>query len=219
LIDLKRYCIIDLSDEIRPGMYKVGGGFIRGRVPPHAGLRHFEAQQFISIETNTFMWNVEAETHLGTHAECPAHVITEEGKEGGKSAGEIPVEQWFGEAVVVDLTGKGQPITPEDLKMVEEGDIVIMRSVYKKPECPYLTIEGVKYLIEKKVKQICIDETRISVPNGKVHDTLLKNEVILIEGLVNLDKIKKDRVFYIGLGLKWIGLDSGWIRAIVLEEK
>lgn len=47
---------------------------------------------------------------------------------------------------------------------------------------------------------------------------MLLNDIPLIEGLVNLDKIKKRRVFYIGSPLRWQGLDACPIRAIALEE-
>jgi kynurenine formamidase len=116
---------------------------------------------------------------------------------------------------------KKQPIGPVDLQMIQEQDIVIMRSPYTIHERPYLTIEGVKHLIEKKVKQICVEgmQTNIRIPSFKVHDTLLTHEVLFIEGLHNLNKITKERVFYIGLGLKWMGVDSIWVRAIALEEK
>lgn len=81
--------------KIRPGFHKVNGGFIRANVP-EGGQRTFEAQQKISLATKSFMWNITAETRLGTHAECPAHVRTAEGTEGGISSGEVPIEQWLG---------------------------------------------------------------------------------------------------------------------------
>jgi kynurenine formamidase len=62
-------------------------------------------------------------------------------------------------------------------------------------------------------------QTNIQIPAFDVHDTLLTHGVLFIEGLRNLNTITKDRVFYIGLGLKWMGLDSIWVRAIALEEK
>ena len=62
-------------------------------------------------------------------------------------------------------------------------------------------------------------QTNIQVPSFEVHDTLLAHNILFIEGLQNLNKITQDRVFYIGLGLKWIGIDSIWVRAIALEEK
>jgi kynurenine formamidase len=206
--------------KIRPGLHKVNSGFIRANVP-EGGQRTFEAHQKISLATKSFMWNVTAETHLGTHAECPAHVRTAEGTEGGISSGAVPIEQWLGEAVVIDFMMKKQPIGPDDLQVIQEKDIVIMRSPYTASERPYLTLEGVKHLIEKKVKQICVEgmQTNIQIPAFDVHDTLLTHGVLFIEGLRNLNTITKDRVFYIGLGLKWMGLDSIWVRAIALEEK
>ena len=220
MIDLNKYTIIDLSMEIRPGLHKVNGGFIRANVP-EGGQRTFTAHQKISLATNSFMWTITAETHLGTHAECPAHVRTAEGTEGGKSSGEVPIEQWLGEAVVIDVITKKHPIRSEDLQMIQSNDIVILRSPYVAHERPYLTIDGVKHLIKKKVKQICVEgmQTNIQVPSFEVHDTLLAHNVLFIEGLQNLNKITQDRVFYIGLGLKWIGIDSIWVRAIALEEK
>jgi kynurenine formamidase len=220
LIDLNKYSIIDLSLEIRPGLQKVDGGFIRAIVP-EGGQRTFNAHQKISLATNSFMWTITAETHLGTHAECPAHVRTTEGTEGVKTSGEVPIEQWLGEAVVIDILTKKQPIRSEDLQMIQSNDIVIFRSPFVNHERPYLTIDGVKHLIKKKVKQIYVEgmQTNIQIPSFEVHDTLLAHNILFIEGLQNLNKITQDRVFYIGLGLKWIGLDSIWVRAIALEEK
>ena len=206
--------------EIRPGLHKVDGGFIRANVP-EGGQRTFNAHQKISLATNSFMWTITAETHLGTHAECPAHVRTAHGTEGGKTSGEVPIKQWLGEATVIDFLTKKHPIGPNDLQRVQMNDIVIMRSPYVCHERPYLTLDGVKHLIKKKVKQICVEgmQTNIQIPSFEVHDTLLAHNVLFIEGLRNLNKITQDRVFYIGLGLKWIGLDSIWVRAIVFEEK
>jgi len=59
----------------------------------------------------------------------------------------------------------------------------------------------------------------VEAPGGSMatHNNLLRNDIPLIEGLVNLDKVQKERIFYIGLPLRVKGLDSSWIRAIALE--
>ncbi len=223
MIDIRKYNVIDLSEEIHPNMYKVDGRFVRGKLSAIQGLRLFEAHQFIS-ESPSFMVNVEAESHIGTHVEVPSHAYRN-GKEGGKSAGEIPLEDWFGEAIVIDLTNAKQPITPDVLKKVKERDIVLFRHPFKSRETrPYLTIEGAKYLVEKRVKQVGWETGEMALGSKpheghEIHDILLTSGVSIIEDLVNLDKIVKDRVFYIGLGLKWVGLDAIWVRAMVLEEK
>ena len=53
----------------------------------------------------------------------------------------------------------------------------------------------------------------------EIHKYLLGNEMPIIEGIANLDKITKSRVYYIGLPIRTKGMDSSRIRAIVLEEK
>jgi len=64
-----------------------------------------------------------------------------------------------------------------------------------------------------------VQNIRVEAPNGSIatHVNLLKNEIPLIEGLVNMEQISRERLFYIGLPLKVVGLDSSWIRAIALE--
>jgi len=214
MIDLKKYRVIDLSKELRPGIYKANGEYTHSRES-----RRLELRQWIFSWDKTFMHWVETETHIGTHVECPAHLRID-GKEGGKTVSEMPLETWMGEASVFDFTakkpkdGKGQPITPDDLRRVKEGDIVLTWSPHPYPSSPYLTDEAVDLLIKRKIKQIGIQD--VGLGNG--HDPFLKNEIPIVEGLVNLDKIRKERVFYIGLVLNWYGLDSCWIRAIALEE-
>ena len=50
------------------------------------------------------------------------------------------------------------------------------------------------------------------------HDILLSHEILIIEGLRNLSKITKDRVFYIGMPLKLLGVGASPIWAIAIEE-
>jgi arylformamidase len=165
---------------------------------------------------------VETETHIGTHVELPAHLT-----QGGKSSSEMPVERFLGEAMVLNFTflkpgdGKGQPIMPSHLVKVKKDDIVLMWSSYNSEEQPFISPEAAKYLAQKSVKMVGVQNIRVEAPNGSTatHDNLLRNEIPLIEGLVNMEQVKKERLFYIGLPLKIAGLDSSWIRAIALEPR
>jgi arylformamidase len=215
MFDLKDYRIIDLSAEIQPGIRKVNGEYVHGNQ-----TRRFELRQFIYAPDKMLMHWVETETHIGTHVELPAHLT-----QGGKSSSEMPIESFLGEAVVLNFKilkprdGKGQPITPSYLAKVKKGDIVLMWSSYSGEEQPYISSEAAKYLAQKPVKMVGVQNIRVEAPNGSTatHENLLKNEIPLIEGLVNMEQIKKERLFYIGLPLKVDGLDSSWIRAIALE--
>ena len=215
MFEFKGYRIVDLSAEIRPGIRKVNGEYLHGNQ-----TRRFELRQFIYAPDKMLMNWVETETHIGTHVELPAHLI-----QGGKSSSEMPVESFLGEAIVLDFSvlkpkdGKGQPITPSHLVKVKKDDIVLLWSPFRGEEQPYITPEAATYLAQKPVKMVGVQNIRVEAPNGSfaTHENLLRNEIPLIEGLVNMEKVKKKRVFYIGLPLKVAGLDSSWIRAVVLE--
>jgi len=215
MIDLKKYRIIDLSEEIIPGILKVNGEYVHGNQ-----IRRFEIRQFIYAPDKALMHWVETETHIGTHVELPAHLI-----DGAKSSSEMPLETFMGEAIILKFDflkpreGKGQPIKPLHLEKVRKNDIVLLWSPYSGDERPYISPESAEWLASKPVKMVGVQNIGVEAPGGLMatHNALLKNEIPLIEGLVNLDKVQKERVFYIGLPLRVAGLDSSWIRAIALE--
>ncbi len=226
LIDLSQYRIIDLTTELHPGRMKVDGRYLHrsDNISPN---RRLELVQWIYQPNGDFMHYVNTETHIGTHVEMSAHLNFDKsqphGKELGRSASEFPIETWLGEACVIDFThkkpvkGKGQGITAQDCKPVKERDIVLMRSPYEGEEQPYLTNEAQQYLVNRKIKQWGFSGVNWGTdPDG--HDFFQMHNIPIIEGLVNLEKVTKPRVFYIGTVLKWFGLDACWIRAIALEE-
>ena len=51
------------------------------------------------------------------------------------------------------------------------------------------------------------------------HDLMLSNEIPIIEGLGNLDQLKKKRFLFFGFPAKMGGLESFPIRAVAVEEK
>ena len=215
MINLKKYRIIDLTAMIRPGILKVDGRYMHGKE-----LRRFELRQFIFELDKTFMHWIDAESHVGTHVEAPSHYLKD-----GKSVAELPLETFMGEALVLKfedlkpIDGRGQPIKPAHLEKVKRGDIVLMWSPYEGIEAPYISPKAATWLAEKDIKMLGVQNVGVEAPNSMAtHDNLLRNNIPIIEGLVNLDKIRKERIFYIGLPLKVYGLDSSWIRAIALEE-
>jgi len=217
MIDLRNYMIIDLTKEIVPGILKITGEYLHGKED-----RRFELRQFRYSLDGTFMHWIEAESHVGTHVEMPAHYL-----EGGKSASDMPLEKFIGEAILLKfenlkpIDGKGQAIRPIHLRKIKKGDIVLLWSPYKGEESPYISPMAAEYLAKKNIKMLGVENVNVesSLNLLSTHDNLLKNEIPIIEGLINLEKIKRERVFFIGLPLKVKGLDSSWIRAIALIPK
>lgn len=181
---------------------------------------------------------VEMHAHIGTHVEGPYHCL-----ENGKKIDELPAERFVGEATIVDLTNKGdedRAITKADLGKVatsiREGDIVLLKTGYgdKFPseemqsegymaKSPYLTHKAVEWLIEKRIKLLGIDfwsieEFPIDPRIGESrHIMLFEHEIPLIHSLVNLTRLKAERVFFVALPLPISGLDSSPVRAVALE--
>lgn len=216
MIDLRKYRVIDLTRELQPGLLKLGGRYVHGQE-----VRRLEISQFVYTPDNMLMHWVETETHVGTHVEGPSHYRDEL-----RCVSRLPVEAFMGEAVILDfeslppVSGKGQPILPMHLQGVKRGDIVLMRSPYEGKGAPYISPEAASALEERGVKMIGIQGVQLEASASSVasHETLLAHDVPVIEGLVNLEKITRERVFYIGLPLRIDGLDSSWIRAVALEE-
>lgn len=224
MFDLQKgYRIIDLSQKIRPGLLELNGDYTWSEL-----VRRFHLRQFIDKHDQMVMHFVEAETHVGTHVEVPRHL-----KGDGKSCAEMPLENFFGEAIVLNFDsvapkeGKGQAITPSDLSQVEEGDIVLMYSCYQGGECPYLSASATKHLVQQRIKMlgvtpgIGVEDPRSIEPSFPdafaTHKNILGNDIPLIENLNNMETIQKERVFFIGLPLNIVDLEASWIRAIALE--
>lgn len=167
-------------------------------------------------------------THGGTHMDAPMHFI-----DGGLSIDRIDLENCIGNAVVVKLQDmeEKRDLEIEDFKKYEEsilpGTIILVRTDWYKvfPDSKYYTdFKGIsselaKWLVKKQISLIGVETPAIHPSEHKlIHDTFLKNNIIIVEGLANIDLIKLDEVFFIALPLKLKGLDGSPIRAIAIEE-
>jgi kynurenine formamidase len=219
LLDLKQHRIIDLSMELHPRIKKLNGHLIPGK-PMWGETRRLSIEQFIYANDKTLMCDVDLESHIGTHVECPYHNFPD----AGKDVVAVPIETFVGEAVVVPLQNKKGPITPEDLRpfAIRRGDIVLIGCSEETEELPYLSDETVDWLVGVGIKLLGaqnLDWELPQMPRDNKHERqLLRNDIPLVEGLENLGTIQKRRVFFVGLPLKISGLDSSPIRAIAFEE-
>jgi kynurenine formamidase len=218
MMDLSRYRIIDLSYELVPAERKIYGTYQHGE--PFYG-RGVEVQEFIAFGAR--MHHIQNETHNGTHVEAPYKY-----SETGADPASMPLETYLGEAAACDFTNKsaGEPITPDDLAGVgvRTGDIVLAwGSERHADDPPYLTSEAVDWLINTRIKAIGINDLRHSPPGTPfgLEDSdarLLLAGVGYIDALLDLSRITRPRVFFIGLPVKIQRVTAAWTRAIVLEE-
>jgi len=221
-IDLKKYRIIDLSYEIVPGEWRTTGEYVHGTPWETFDVRAVEVTEFTSYGAR--MHWVKGESHSGTHAEAPYKYF-----QAGKDVGTMPLESYMGEAAVCNFSEKGalEPITPEDLEAagVREGDIVLAYGPETEDsELPYLSDQALQWLIDRKVKMVGIKNILISHPDrgmagiNENEAKLFGAGIAMTDGLTNLSKIRKPRVFYIGLPVRIRRLSAFWTRAIALEQ-
>jgi len=165
------------------------------------------------------------------HVDAPLHFLVD-----GREMAAMPVDQWVGEAAVVDLThldANGE-VTAEDLKRraehVRPGDIVLLRTDWPKrvsveteqfwKDGPWTGLSACEWLVARQVKAVGYD-----YPPGPVHPRHDRRAAIffpagitVIEYLTNLDQIGVSRCRFVALPLKLEGADGCPVRAIAIVE-
>ncbi len=212
--------VIDLSQRIEPG---------GATGPLGLGKRKYETKQF-TFPPGELMTEVWMETHISTHVETPAHFVGPRHGRKGMDVSEVPLESFFGEAVLVDLAEceRGEEVLPPRLQAagVRPGDIVLFGNArHEADERPYLGQTVARYLADLPVKMAGIDNSVFAedpavllkeLDKYYIHDYLLSSDIPLIEGLVNLDELPEARFVFFGLPPAMGGCESFPIRAVAL---
>lgn len=157
---------------------------------------------------------IEFGTHSGTHVDAPRHFLG-----GNKSVENIPIENLVGKARILDFSNakKRQAICIKDVQKKIKNNkfpkMIIFRfdwtdRYYGKNnfyfEHPYLTDKLCRWLVKKKIKLLGVDSPQPDNPSdtlthrdGINHKILLGNDIVIVEYLTNLKKIKKNIInFY-----------------------
>ena len=84
-------------------------------------------------------------------------------------------------------------------------------------------LEIARWLVEKQVSLIGVEPPSVADVNNMqeltdVHQTLFRGNVVIVEGLSNLDQISKPTVQFIALPMKITGGDGSPVRAIAIED-
>ena len=101
---------------------------------------------------------------------------------------------------------------------IKAGDIVLFYSNLPIERRALLGEEAADWLIKKKVKAVGVHDWSV-IFSRSAHEKLLLNNIPLIETLVNLDKVRQERVWIIALPLKIIGLGASPARVIAVEDQ
>ena len=227
--------IIDLSHTIHDGIQIYPGD----PVPSiQRGLTHENDYCHVDLLT--------LGSHTGTHIDAPFHFL-KDGKKIDelpvqRFAGDgvlIDVSGKSDRALI-----EPGDVVPYDYQ-ITEGDFVIFKTgrdkyfgTAKYYRHPYLSPAGAQLLLKMGVSLVGIDAMNIdptyynsknSDPSASglpdeaeygypVHDILLGNDILIVENLCNLDKIKQIKGFYSFLPLKLKDSDGSPIRAVFFDR-
>ena len=215
-IDLSIYRVVDLSYEV---------------IPPGTEDRPFQVERGL-LADNAYKYDVlKTHSHVGTHVEALAHFF-----DGGKDATQYPLSAFFGRGILLEIDDAQatHAVLPAFLEeaigdLIQPGDIVICRNNDEdskqggSEKLPYLTPEAAEWLKAHRIKMLGIDNyVRLAkdIPEGrKLHDILMRQDVMLIEWLDHLEDLRKREFFVMALPFKVKGMDSGWTRVIAIEDR
>ena len=166
-------------------------------------------------------------THTGTHIDAPFHFV-----KNGKKIHEIAPERLVNEAVLIRIgKNSNRSISKTAIQnfeqkngKIENGSTVIFHTGWQKnlnkefyfTENPGLSVSAAKYLVSKKINMVGIDSPSIDLGTDSkfsVHHILAKNNILIVENLANLNKIKSNNFHLITSPLKLKNATGSPIRA------
>ena len=220
--------IVDLSFPIRP--------HFRWRVAPDRVATHAKGDPLQSTV-------LTISCHAYTHVDAPLHFLPD-----GRDVATMPIDQWIGDAAVVDLThlGANGEVSAAELDRqgahVRRGDIVLLRTDWPRQtsvesprfwtDGPFTGASGCEWLVARGVKAVgydyppdhCIRDT-IAEPRRRprrteytTHAIFFPAGITVIEYLTNLDRIPTQRCQFIALPLALEGADGSPVRAIAIID-
>ncbi len=205
---------------------------IAQHMPVYPGEPQPEFHPFSTIEKNKVnVSRLILSSHTGTHADAPKHFLP-----NGTGIDKVPLDQFIGEAVILDVSdkGNGHGITDRDLELnsnkVQDGDILLLytgtsdfwgKSENIRTNFSYLEPTAAEWIISHGVKCVGIDSfsmEKYGFQRGLTHEKLLSNGIGIIEGLSSkLKEFVTRRMFMVCLPLPLDGIDGSPVRAIVFE--
>ncbi len=185
-----------------------------------------EIERFVSIKKGDIANSsyVKMSLHTATHMDFPKHFFDD-----GKTQEDFELSKFYGKVYVVEI--KEDPV---DRKAFEKANIpagtkkLLIKTknagLYKKgsfsKEFAALNQSGAEWIVEKGIELVGIEYLSIEKyvnDNYSVHKTLLKNDVLIIEGL-NLEKVAPGYYNLFALPLKIHGTDAAPIRVFLVEK-
>lgn len=193
----------------------------------------------VSIETARTIsvdgWNattLHLYSHSGTHMDAPVHFDV-----NNQTIDKLPIDRLISEAWVVDVTfiGPSEQLFVKHLGDIthqfEPGQSILLHSGWSKRmgtdayrnQLPRISKELALWMGDHGVNMLGVESPSVANVNNleevtEIHTILMKNDIIIVEGLTNLDALSQEKVTLVALPLKVEHGDGAPARVIALEK-
>lgn len=200
-------------------------------------LTYWEGMRGVAFDTSKTKsvdgWNAKTlhlYSHAGTHMDAPFHFDVND-----QTIDEFEVSRFVCDSWVIPLEVKPkQKLVLEDLGkfegLIEKGDGVILKTGWSRfvdeakyrEELPGIHESLANWFVEKEINILAVEPPSIAnvldlKEVTKIHEILLGGDIIIVEGLTNLDALKREMVQLIALPLKIKDGDGAPARVIAIE--
>ncbi len=200
---------IDLTHTFKPNM------------PVYPGDPEPELRQTAFADKDGYNeFQIKTGMHVGTHMDAPLHML-----QNGKRLSEYSPEHFFGKGYLIDARGRSIDADLLDGKKISKGGIVlIMTGFYKKfgtseyyESYPEITKAFASKMIELGVKLVGMDTPSPDRSPFAIHKLLLRNNVLIIENLTNLENLLGHAQFTVAALPAKFDTEAAPARVIALE--
>ena len=183
---------------------------------------------------------LHATCHGYTHVDAPSHMVP-----GGPTLSDLQLNRVVGQAAIIDISDiqPDQAVTPELLQSrsahLQAGDILVFKSCWYKQEdyrtedywrnAPYLNRAACEWILKQQPVSVAFDFPQdwsirrildgviLPIEEHVSHDVLLRNNITLIEYLINTDNLTRERTFLCAQPLSLPEADGAPARVVAID--
>ena len=166
-------------------------------------------------------------SHHGTHMDAPAHIFLD-----GKTLDQFSPERFLGSAAVVDCSGlpADSILSLNEMlhlqPLAEQAEFVLLHTGWSRywgsaqynQHYPRISPEIAQWLVKQGKKGLGVDTTSIDPIDSLInHRILLEKEILIIENLINLQRLGQQLLQFYALPLHYLASDGAPVRAIAIS--